>query len=147
MAEHWSRIANGTDDASTKNLDIALKMVGNEGRKAKRGRAKYASSGYRGGSRGGKGGRRSYAYGSQAGTWPGYDAYGYHQPQGYGPPQMPAEPGGYFVAPSGPGPAQVVKALGAPMLSGAKAGPCFRCGQPGHLADYYYKVATRSLGP
>ena len=62
-----------------------------------------------------------------------YDAYGYYQPQGYGPPQMPAAPGGYFVAAPGPGPAQVVKALGAP---GAKPGSCFRCGQPGHLAAH-----------
>ncbi|CAL5226896.1 g9769 [Coccomyxa viridis] len=74
VAEAWFKVNNGTDDASLKHLELAIKMAEKEG----------------------------------------HDAYGYYQPQGYGPPQMPAAPGGYFVAAPGPGPAQVVKALGAP---------------------------------
>jgi len=62
----------------------------------------------------------------------------------YGPSQVPAGPG-FFMPPHGPGPAQIVKALGPPMQQpGAKASKqCFNCQQYGHYASY----CTMSRGP
>ena len=81
------------------------------------------------------GGRHGSGAGS-GGSWQGSDAFGYVPPQGFGPPQMPAAPHfspGYFMAPPGPGPAQVVKAMGAPAQAPAARGKCFHCNEFGHF--------------
>jgi len=139
VAEAFLQICSGTDDASAKQLELAIKLAEKDSeRKVKKGRAEYDSgSGYgRGGIRGGRGGRHgsAYGYGSQGGSWPGTDAYMYVHPQGYGSPLMPAAPG-CFIPPPGPGPAQVVRGLSAPTQSSAARGKCFSCHEYGHFAS------------
>ena len=87
------------------------------------------------------------AQGSGSGSsWQGSDAFGYAPPQGFGPPQMPAAPHfspGYFMAPPGPGPAQVVKAMGAPAQAPAVRGKCFCCHE---FHDFQAQCPLRALG-
>ena len=144
VGEAWLKVCNGTDDASAKHLELAMKLAEkDEDRRIKKGRAEYGSSGYsRGGGRGGRGARQGYAFGPQGGSWQGNDAYmytqphGYATPHGYGPPQVPAAPG-FFVPPPRPGPAQVVKCTSAPTQPSAGKGSrqCYNCGQYGHFAQ------------
>ena len=142
VAEAFIQVGDSNDDGSAKQLDLAIKVVEKEfDRKAKRGRAEYGSGGGygRGGGRGGRGGFAAGRHGSgpgSAGSWQGSDAFGYAPPQGFGPPQMPAAPHfspGYFMAPPGPGPAQVVKGMGAPAQAPAARGKCFHCQEFGHF--------------
>jgi len=136
VAEAYIQLGSGNDDGSAKQLELAIKLAErDDDRKVKKGRVEYG--GYsRGGGRGGRGGgRQAYGYASHAAPWQGSDPYMYAHAHGYGHPQMPAAPG-FFMPPPGPGPAQVVKALGPPMQQlGAKASRvCFACGNSGHYA-------------
>jgi hypothetical protein len=122
VAEAFLQVGSSNDDGSAKQLDLALKLAEKEqDRKASRGRAEYGS--------GGSGmavvarvallmaGMDGYGIGSQGASWQGSDALGYAPSQVYGPPQRSAAPHlspGYFMAPPGPMPAQVVTAMGAP---------------------------------
>ena len=142
VAEAFLQVGSSDDDGSAKQLDLAIKLAEKEfDRKAKRGRAEYGSGGGygRGGGRGGRGGFAGCKHGSASGSggsWQGSDAFGYAPHQGFGPPQMPAKPHfspGYFMAPPGPGPAQVVKAMGAPAQTPAVRGKCFHCQEFGHF--------------
>ena len=94
-----------------------------------------------GGGRGDRSVRQGYAFGPQGGSWQSNDAYMHNHPQGYahshgyGHPLVPAAPE-FFVLPPGPGPAQLVKGLGAAMHSSASKGSRqgYTCGQYGHFA-------------
>ena len=139
VAEAWLQISNGTDDEGAKHIELAMKMAEKEeDRKVKKSRAEDGYSGYsRGGGRGGgRVSRQGHAFGSHAGTWPGFgDAYMqlFGQPLGYSPSHVPASP---FFPPPGPGPAQVVKALGAPPPApGAQGRQCYNCKGYGHYAS------------
>lgn len=134
VAEAFLQVCSGTDDASAKQLELAIKLAEKDPeRNVKRGRAEHGfGGGYgRGSNRGGRGGRHGYAYGygPLGGSWAGTDAYMYAHP-----PHMPAAPG-CFIPPPGPGPAQVVKGLSAPTQSSAARGRCFICHEYGHFAS------------
>ena len=70
VGEAWLKVYNGTDDASAKQLELAIKLAEkDEDRRVKKGRAEYDNSGYsRGGGRGGRSARHGYAYGPQGGS-------------------------------------------------------------------------------
>lgn len=144
VAEAFIQLGSGNDDGFAKQLELAVKLAEREDdRKVKKSRAEYG--GYsRGGGRGGRGGRQGSGYGSHGGSWPGTDAYMYPHSHGYGPSQVQAAPG-FFMPPPGPGPAQMVKALGPPMQQpGTKASKqCFNCQQYGHYAS----ECTMGRGP